>query len=201
MGIFKRLRDAFTEPSLDDAHLYTQIEKELASGYVRNGIWTKALAESNFDEAKAHVFYTRMAAKALKDDPSDNPVAKESIRKQNAMNQAVPLFYLDRYEEAFDGLVLRFVEMQDGHAAVCLAYIALSGRVSGVHEQAANEFMDFAERSTDAITRYQLGRLLQDINWQRALNNYDYAEENGNRDAAIAAGNFRAKLRTLGLIS
>jgi hypothetical protein len=64
MEILNRLRDALTQPSIEDEHFYALVAKKIDSGYIREGLWAKALADSTFDKAKARATYMRMAVKA-----------------------------------------------------------------------------------------------------------------------------------------
>lgn len=57
MGIVSRLKATITQPDVDDAHWYGVAAKEIESGQLREGLWAKALAESDFDENKARGIY------------------------------------------------------------------------------------------------------------------------------------------------
>ena len=184
MGIIDRLRNALIEPSIDDVQLYAAISKEIDSGFMREGIWAKALAESDFNDAKARALYMKMAVKALQKELSDK-VIQDANYIQNAMSQARSLFNEKRYDEAIDGLSLRVERLNDGIAASALAYIAWYGvSQNGVDKDLANKLIDFAEKSTDPQTRCFLGKILEPIDWIRALNNYDYASSD-NEEARL----------------
>lgn len=48
---------------IDDA--YTRLAKELADGYRHDGLWLRAVTESDGDEAKAKIVYNRLRAEML----------------------------------------------------------------------------------------------------------------------------------------
>lgn len=50
-----------------DEHLYAQIAEEMESGNLDKGIWTKALAQNEFDDAKAKADYVEVRVAQLKE--------------------------------------------------------------------------------------------------------------------------------------
>ena len=189
MGIFDRLRDMLTQPSIDDAHLYAEIANELDSGFLRDGIWAKALAESGFDESKARTLYMRMAVKAL---------AKE---QQAAMENAFFLYDSGRYADALDGLRLRVERFNDPVAMGCVAHIAWHGCVEGkTDREFALALLATAEQSQDANARRFIGSVFEPIDWKRSLASYDFAASKGNRDAVLRAKELRKHLKEQGLL-
>ena len=50
---------------MSDEHLYSAAMKELKSGCIREGLWTKAMCECGFDEAKAPATYIPMVVAAM----------------------------------------------------------------------------------------------------------------------------------------
>lgn len=200
MGILNRLRDALTQPSIDDAHLYAHVAKEIESGYMREGLWAKALSESNFDEGKARAIYMRMAVKALQLEVRDQ-ANQEASRQQNAMQQAITLYDKGQYSAALEGLVLRLEKNRDPLAMVCLANMAWHGLADGeIDRQFASELMTAVEQSTDVNARRYLGIVFESIDWRRSLANYDWAASQGNQDAATRAKDLRKRLKSQGLL-
>jgi len=59
-----------------DEHLYAKVADELESGDLDKGIWTKALAENEFDEAKAKADYVETRVSQMK-----GAIALEAERK------------------------------------------------------------------------------------------------------------------------
>ncbi len=68
MDIFQFLRDRDSPPSPSDELLYEFVAGELASSAVKQGLWTKALSESDWDEPKAKASYVRMRIVQLRDE-------------------------------------------------------------------------------------------------------------------------------------
>lgn len=84
-------------PSKTEEALFEQIAQELASGDVKQGLWTKALADSDWDEAQAKSRYVKMRheqmlsdlRQALKIQPQsieDSPVNSADAAKERAKN-------------------------------------------------------------------------------------------------------------------
>lgn len=59
-----------------DEALYAQVAEELRLSNVRPGLWAKAFAESNGDEAQAKALYLRYRVKQLK------TAAREAVRNR-----------------------------------------------------------------------------------------------------------------------
>ncbi len=55
-------------PKLHDELVYEFIAEELSSGLVKSGLWTKALADAEWDDAKAKTFYVRMRFTQVKEE-------------------------------------------------------------------------------------------------------------------------------------
>jgi hypothetical protein len=200
MGILNRLRDALIQPSIDDAHLYAHIAKEIESGLMREGLWAKALSESEFDEGKARAVYMRMAVKSLQQELRAR-ANEEASRQNSEMENAIALYDKGQYFAALNGLVLRVQKKGDALAMVCLANIAWHGLANGeIDRQSASELIAAAEKSTDANARRYLGVVLEPIDWRRSLANYDWASSNGHKEAGTRAREFRKRLVSQGLL-
>lgn len=82
-------------PSKTEESLFEQIAQELASGHVKQGLWTKALADSDWDEAQAKSRYVKMrheqmlsdfrqASKIQPQPIEDSPVNSADAAKEKA---------------------------------------------------------------------------------------------------------------------
>lgn len=60
---------------MNDNELFTQVAKELAAGHKDEGLWLKAFASENGDEAKTKAHYVRLRVELLKslDTPPNSP--------------------------------------------------------------------------------------------------------------------------------
>lgn len=201
MGLLNRIRDALTQPSIDDTHLYAEVARELESGYRREGIWAKALSESDFDNNKAQAIYMRMAVKALGQESRDK-ARQEETRQQTTMQQAIALYDKGQYDSAVEGLLLRLERNNDPLAAACIANLAWHGLVKGegADRECASLMIEFAERSSDVNARRYLGVVLESIDWHRSLANYDWAASKGDQDADKRARELRIRLKNQGLL-
>jgi len=60
MDIFSFLREHGSPPSSADELLYEFVAAELSNSLLKQGLWTKALSDSNWDEPKAKALYVKM---------------------------------------------------------------------------------------------------------------------------------------------
>jgi hypothetical protein len=68
MGIFDDIRTKGAAFRLTEEALYAEALREIESGQRRDGIWAKALAESNMDQGKAGARYIKLRVQSLKDE-------------------------------------------------------------------------------------------------------------------------------------
>lgn len=66
MDIFEFLREHGSPPSPTDELLYEFIAAELGNSMVKQGLWTKALSDSEWDESKAKALYVKMRIAQLR---------------------------------------------------------------------------------------------------------------------------------------
>jgi TPR repeat protein len=195
MGILSKFKKAFKEPDIVDEHLYAAIADELSNGYRREGLWAKANAETNFDDNRAKSLYMRMAVKALR-----NELIEASNQKQQLMDNAINLFNSEKYEQAYDGLLLRVNFLNDLDATACLAYMKFNGSGTEENREEALEYLANAELSEDAVIREWVARMYEDEDWEKALEHYDYSMAKGNKEAAANRRRFILKLKEQGVI-
>ncbi len=199
MGLLNKIKNLVTKPSTDDAALYGAIAEEVAQGYRREGLWAKALTEVDFDESKAKAIYMRMAVKVLGQELREQALVEEN-RKIQAMENAFSLFDDGRYEEAAEGLILRFERKDDYLAGACLGFMFWYGAGVEEDENLALELLASAEQATDAGIRQIIGSFYEYIDWKRALTNYNYAANNGKPEAKKDAKLLTKRLKSEGVI-
>ena len=66
MNIFDKVRSLISGPGNDDNVLYGAVAEELESGVLDKAIWTRALAETDYDQAKAKARYIQHRVKSLR---------------------------------------------------------------------------------------------------------------------------------------
>ncbi len=70
---------------LSEEKLYAEVMREIKTGKLRDGLWAKAMAESDFDEKKAKAKYVKLRVQSLQDEirihnsilNKSNPVRKK----------------------------------------------------------------------------------------------------------------------------
>ena len=90
MDIHKLLNLKGNAPSKIDEAVYELIAHELSSNQVKQGLWTKALADSEWNELKAKSIYVKMRHSQLIDE------IRES--SQNSYNSAILAARQDAFE-------------------------------------------------------------------------------------------------------
>lgn len=62
------LKKLFAENRLKDEAIYAHVLAEMESGYRRDGLWAKALADAKFDEKDAKSRYIKLRVQSVKDE-------------------------------------------------------------------------------------------------------------------------------------
>jgi len=133
MDFFDFLKKRGANPSASDELIYEFIANELSSGLVRQGLWTKALADASWDESIAKTNYVRMRfdqihehlmqenAKA-KSDQVIKEMAKARARSDHAIKEmelnAEEIAYLGNPIKAFHYLK-KYGRTEDELAQAC----------------------------------------------------------------------------------
>ena len=81
MSIFDDIIGKDADDRLAEEMLYAEAMREIESGIRRDGLWGKAIAESDGDEKKAKAFYLKLRVQALKDELK---VARQNFRKEDS---------------------------------------------------------------------------------------------------------------------
>jgi len=68
MGIFDDIKAKGAAYRLTEEALYAEALREIESGQRRDGIWAKAMAESDMDQDKAGAKYIKLRVQSLKDE-------------------------------------------------------------------------------------------------------------------------------------
>ena len=68
MSIFNNLMKSRAESRLTEEMIYAQVLEEIQNGIRRDGLWAKALAESNMDENSAKARYLILRVQSIKDE-------------------------------------------------------------------------------------------------------------------------------------
>ena len=68
MDIFSFLREHGSPPSPTDGILYEFVAAELANSMLKQGLWTKALSDAEWNEPKAKSLYVKMRIAQLRSE-------------------------------------------------------------------------------------------------------------------------------------
>lgn len=81
MGFFSKISTSRALRRLQEENLFKVIHDELENGVVNDGLWMKALADSNGDELLAKAKYIKLRLRSFKDEITiENEIQKEAER-------------------------------------------------------------------------------------------------------------------------
>lgn len=84
MSLLDTVKRRLQVDSTDDEVYYLKVVKELESGYKREGLWAKALAETDGDSDAAHAKYIRLRVLSLKSEPLKSKEVVSPSQNSNA---------------------------------------------------------------------------------------------------------------------
>ena len=70
MGFIDEIKSMGASNRVNDEKYYAEVLREMNSGVRRDGIWAKALADSDYDEKRAKARYIKLRVQSLKDEVS-----------------------------------------------------------------------------------------------------------------------------------
>ena len=65
MAILKTVREAPFGPDTSDTEYFSYVAQEISSGFIDDGLWTRALAETQYDERKARARYITLRVSVI----------------------------------------------------------------------------------------------------------------------------------------
>ncbi len=77
--MFESIKKRTASARIVEEQFYEQVVNEIANGYLRNGLWAKAIANSNGQDEKAKALYIQYRVQSLKDE-------YELLREENIAN-------------------------------------------------------------------------------------------------------------------
>jgi hypothetical protein len=87
MDIFSFLREHGSPPSPTDEMLYEFVAAELANSMLKQGLWTKALSDAEWDEPRAKSLYVKMRVAQLRSELLTQ-VTKQRAQLSDPANEA-----------------------------------------------------------------------------------------------------------------
>jgi len=88
MSLTEQIKRRIGFDSTKDEVYYLKVVHELEAGIKREGLWAKALAESDGDSDKAHAKYIRLRALSLKEEDARTPKTTSQSPQQTAPSQS-----------------------------------------------------------------------------------------------------------------
>lgn len=87
-ALFKRLKGS-PESRLFEEQIYAQVVEELTQGKRRDGLWARAIAESEAREDKAKSLYIRYRVQSIKDEIKVSEKARKAEEERQATTRAI----------------------------------------------------------------------------------------------------------------
>ena len=84
MGLFTSAKAKLAAQKLAEEHLYELAAEEIAANNIRPGLWAKAIAESDGDDAKAKARYIKLRVETMKAEADLQDHASENAYKAEA---------------------------------------------------------------------------------------------------------------------
>jgi hypothetical protein len=111
VGIFDDIKAKGAAYRLTEEALYAEALREIESGQRRDGIWAKAMAESDMDQGKAGAKYIKMRVQSLKDEVTVFIAAMKKAEGQKSL----PMATQQEPEKPSGGIVRGFMDgMKEG---------------------------------------------------------------------------------------
>jgi uncharacterized membrane protein YdbT with pleckstrin-like domain len=82
MGLFSSTKAKLAASKLAEEHLYELAAEEVASGQIRQGIWAKAIAETDGNDAAAKARYLKLRVEIMKAEADVMTYATDQAAKQ-----------------------------------------------------------------------------------------------------------------------
>lgn len=84
MGLFTSAKAKLAAQKLAEEHLYELAAEEIAANNIRPGLWAKAIAESDGDDAKAKARYIKLRVETMKAEADLQDYASENAQRADA---------------------------------------------------------------------------------------------------------------------
>lgn len=84
MGIFTSAKGKLAAQKLAEEQLYEFAAEEIAANNIRPGLWAKAIAESDGDDAKAKARYIKLRVETMKAEADLQEYASENAHRAEA---------------------------------------------------------------------------------------------------------------------
>lgn len=81
MGFFNSAKAKLAAQKLAEEHLYELAAEEIAANSIRPGLWAKAIAEADGDDAKAKARYIKLRVETMKAEAELNSFAEEEAAR------------------------------------------------------------------------------------------------------------------------
>ena len=81
MGLFTSAKAKLAAQKLAEEHLYELAAEEIGANNIRPGLWAKAIAEADGDDAKAKARYIKLRVETMKAEADLSTFVKEETAK------------------------------------------------------------------------------------------------------------------------
>ena len=125
MAILKTVREALFGPDTSDTEYYSYVAQEISSGFIDDGLWTRALAETQYDERKARARYITLRVSVIMREVASESAAHARLAE---FRRSLDLAYQQKdYETCLAGWSKLATEGESA-AMYSLAYMYARGQ-------------------------------------------------------------------------
>ena len=118
-----------SEERLLEEKLYEQVAQDLAQGKRREGIWAKALANSNGSQSQAQSLYIKYHVQALKDELHvENEISQQATQNEPKEPRKTQSDY-DSYEEYIKDMIVQNTKAKEGTHKSVLSSGSFAGTI------------------------------------------------------------------------
>jgi hypothetical protein len=124
--MFKKLKRASATHRLLEEQLYKQVVQELAQGQRRDGLWGKALANSNGSKEKAEALYIQYRVQSIKDEIEISKALEEESVRQKEKKLVSKALEEKSVSESFteDEIIKKIAQSyKDGQLIICKKHL------------------------------------------------------------------------------
>ncbi len=142
MTVLKKIGEALFGSDTSDTEYYAYVAEEISRGVIESGLWTRALAETQYNEAKSRARYIALRVALLKQEISSDTKAQADL--QEFRNKLDAAYYKGDYATCLNGW-WSLANSGDSSAMYSLAYLYAKGQGTAKNTYAAYYWATRAE--------------------------------------------------------
>lgn len=132
MGLFDDIKAKGAAYRLSEESLYAEALREIEAGQRRDGLWAKALSESDMDQSKAGAKYIKLRVISLKDEIT---VYMGELNRAEGQNQLPPQKVTSSAQQNWGTRLLSFLVVFAAIGAAAFYYVSMQRAAAAGEEE------------------------------------------------------------------